>query len=181
MKTILAFDISSSTTGYCVLSCSKNKISLIKLDHIKPIKTGTILARLVDTRDAIIDIIENAMPDIIAIEDVISFMKGHSTAKTITTLVSFNRMIGLTAYDYLGKSPEMYSVLQIRHGIRRAAGLKKLPAKEDLPAILEELLDIDFPWIYSKKDKILTENYDRSDALACAFYCATKDTLSKKK
>jgi Holliday junction resolvasome RuvABC endonuclease subunit len=182
MTTVLGFDVSSSTTGYCFLDYNdKNKVSLLKLDYIKPIKTGTIIERLVDTRNKIKDIIEETKPDIIAIEEIIAFMKGSSTANTIITLTSFNRMIGLAAYDYLQRSPEMFSVLQIRHGIRRAADLKKLPAKEDLPNIMEKLLKIKFPWEYNKKGKQIIENYDKCDALCVAFYCATKDTLSKKK
>ena len=175
MKTILGFDVSSSCIGYCQLQLDdSNNIKFVSCNYFKPIKKGSIIDRIVHTRNKIKSIIEEVKPDYIGIEDIIQFMKGHSTAKTIIMLTTFNRMIGLTAYDYLGKSPELFSVMSIRHFIKKQAKLKQLPKKEELPKILENLLNIKFDWETKKNGTLKKENYDKSDAICCAYYTANK-------
>lgn len=171
MTTVLGLDVSTTTIGYCALNVS-DEIKLIDCGFYKPPKTGNLFERLDTTKKNISQIIDKHKPDYIAIEDIIQFFKGHSGAKTIISLAVFNRMIGLLAFDFLNKPPELYNVLQIRHGIRRAAGLKKLPQKEELPDIISPLLDIKYPWIYGKKGKIKVESYDVSDAICVAYHCA---------
>lgn len=170
-KIILGFDSSSTTIGWSVLEIDDiaNSIKLIKADYIKPIKTGNIIERIVDTRDKIIAIIKDVQPNEIAIEEIIQFMAGKSTAKTIIMLTTFNRMICLVAYDYLQKSPILYSVLSIRHGLK----LNKIfPKKEDMPSLIEKHLNIKFPYEYGKKGKLKVENFDKSDGIAVGLYHA---------
>jgi Holliday junction resolvasome RuvABC endonuclease subunit len=170
MKRVLGFDISSTTIGYCVLEINDNqKIKFIYADFLKPIKKGSIVERLADTREKVKQIIEEVKPDQIAIEDIIQFMAGGSTAKTIITLTSFNRMVALTAYDYLQRSPELFSVMSIRHGLKIG---KVLPKKEEMPELVAEHLKIKFPYIYDKKGKIKVENGDMADGIAVALYYA---------
>lgn len=170
-KTILGFDASSTTIGYCILSWdeSTNDISFVRAGYIKPIKKGSIIERIVDTRNKVQKVIVDAQPDYIAIEEIIQFMKGKSTAKTIIMLTTFNRMICLTAYDYLGKEPTLYSVMTIRHGLKTG---KDLPKKEDMPALVAQHLGITFPYEYDKKGKIKVESYDKADGVAVALYHA---------
>jgi Holliday junction resolvasome RuvABC endonuclease subunit len=136
---------------------------------LKPLKNGSIIERIVDTRNKIQKVITAAKPDYIAIEDIIQFMKGASTAKTIIMLTTFNRMIGLVAYDYLGKTPELFSVMTIRHGLKFG---KIFPKKEQMPALVEKHLEITFPYEYNKKGKLKVENYDKADGIAVALYQA---------
>jgi Holliday junction resolvasome RuvABC endonuclease subunit len=178
--TILGLDVSSSCIGISILSVENETISYIHSEYHKPLKTGNLFERLDKTKKVIINIIQTYKPDIIAIEEIIQFMKGSSGAKTIIALTTFNRTIGLAAYETTSRPPEMYSVLQIRHGIRRAANLPKLPAKEELPDIIEKLLNFPFPWEYNKKGKKIVENYDRSDAI-CVGYYAALDLINKNK
>lgn len=168
-KTILGFDASSTTIGYCVLSWDEttNAISFVKAGYIKPLKKGTIIERIVDTRNKVQKVIVDAQPDYIGIEEIIQFMKGKSTAKTIIMLTTFNRMICLTAYDYLGKSPTLYSVMTIRHGLKTG---KELPKKEEMPALVAQHLGITFPYEYNKKGNIKVESYDKADGMAVALY-----------
>ncbi len=169
MSIILGIDCSSKTIGYSVLEIIDNKIQFISTNHLKPIKSDSIIERLAHTRDQINLIINNIKPDYIGIEEIISFMKGSSTAKTIITLTSFNRMIGLCAFDYLKRAPELFNVMSIRHGIK----LNKIfPAKEDIPYVLEHHLNIKFPFIYNKKQQIKEESLDQADSLAVALYYA---------
>lgn len=174
-KKILAFDVSSTTLAYAVLKITDTQeIKYITSDYIKPIKNGSIIKRLVDTRDKIKKIIEEVNPDYIGIEEIIKFMAGASSATTVITLASFNRMICLLSYDFLLEEPELLSVMTIRHKIKKCSNYEKLPSKEELPIILEKLLNIKFPWVYNKKNVIKVESYDKSDAICCAYVYALK-------
>ena len=185
MTIILGFDISSSCIGYCVLEVDEpsGKIDFISASYLKPIKKGTIIERIVDTRDNILNIIDKIKPDYIGIEDIIQFMQGKSTAQTVITLTTFNRMISLLAYDYLQKSPELFSVMTIRHGLKID---KILPKKEDIPELVAKHLGITFPYEINKKGKIKVESYDMADGVAVALYYAfvltgkTKRKVKKK-
>lgn len=170
-KTILGFDASSTTIGYCILSLDEttNDVSFVKAGYIKPKKKGSIIERIVDTRNQVQKVIVAAQPDYISIEEIIQFMKGKSTAKTIIMLTTFNRMICLTAYDYLGKEPTLYSVMTIRHGLKTGSDL---PKKEDMPALVAQHLGITFPYEYNKKGAIKVESYDKADGIAVALYHA---------
>jgi len=171
---ILGFDISSSTTAYCVFTI-ENK-SIIKIDHgfFKPPKKGSIFERLLWVENKINDIIQKYNPDEIAIEDIAKFMKNKSTANTIIMLALFNRIIGLTCHK-LNKSPTLYNVLTIRHQIK----LSKIPPKkEEIPLLLEKRLNIKFPYLYNKKLEIKKESYDISDAFAvCLTHCLKKKLI----
>jgi len=171
-KIVLGFDVSSTTIGWCALSIDdNNEIHIIKYDYLKPIKKGTIIERIVDTRNKVQKIIESIKPDHIGIENIIQFMKGKSTAKTIITLTTFNRMIALLAYDYLNKSPELFSVMTIRHGLKIN---NSFPKKEDMPTLVSKHLGITFPYQLNKKGKIKVENYDMADGIAVALYHSLK-------
>lgn len=170
MKRVLGFDVSSSTIGYCLLEIDdKDQIQFIYANYLKPIKKGNIIERIVDTRNKVQDIIKQSKPDYIGIEDIIQFMKGHSTAQTIIMLTTFNRMIGLCSFDYLQRSPELFSVMSIRHGLKTG---KDLPKKEDMPDLVSKHLGITFPYEKNKKGNIKVESFDMADGVAVALYYA---------
>lgn len=170
MTKVLGLDVSSTTIGYCLLEITEdNQIKFDHCNYLKPIKKGTIIERIVDTRNKIKAIIEKHKPDLIAIEDIIQFMKGQSTAKTIITLTTFNRMICLLANDYLGHPPELFSVMSIRHGLKTN---NIFPKKEDMPELVAKHLGITFPYELNKKGNIKVESYDMADGVAVALYYA---------
>lgn len=175
VKTILGFDISSTTIGHCALSWDEttNDIHFLDAGYIKPIKKGSIIERIVDTRNQIKKIIEGTKPDFIAVEDIIKFMKGKSSAQTIIMLTTYNRMACLAAHDYLSHSPTLYNVMTIRHGLKIG---KVLPKKEDMPTLVSLHLGITFPYEYIAKGKnkggIKVESYDKADGVAVALYHA---------
>ncbi len=170
MKRILGFDVSSTTIGYCVLEVDDNNdIQFVLCNYVKPIKKGSIIERIANTRDVIRSVIDQVKPDYIAIEDIVQFMAGASTAKTIITLTSFNRMIGLLSHDYLQKPPALYSVMSIRHGLKTD---KNLPKKEEIPDLVAKHLKIKFPYLFNKKGKIKVESYDMADGVAVALFHA---------
>ena len=174
IKTVLGLDISSKTVGWGVLEINDVDGSIAYKDcgHFNPIKTGSIIERIVNTREKIKNILNTYKPDIIGIEDLIKFMP-KSTATTVVMLTTFNRTISLTCYDYLSSSPRMFNVLSIRHGLKLN---KKLPKKQDMPELVAHHLGITFPYVYSKQTKkkkptIKEESYDIADGLAVALYC----------
>lgn len=184
---IIGFDISSSTIGYGVLDIDiENKVvKYYDSGYFKPQKTGNILERLAATRLKISEILEKYQPEDIAIEDIIQFMAGKSTAKTIGMLTTFNRMIGLHCLDFIKKSPQLFSVVKIRNGLKIDVKLEK----KDMPKIIEHHLKIKFPFEYKKRNKKTKEekpkdeNLDRADGIAVALYYALLLTnkLKKKK
>ncbi len=171
MKKVLGFDVSSSTIGWCVLEIDEisNKVSFVKASYVKPPKKGHIIERIEQTRQKIKEVLDKYQPDYIGIEDIIQFMKGKSTAKTIIMLTTFNRMIGLVAYDYLKKAPELFSVMTIRHGLKTG---KELPKKENIPELVAKHLEITFPYEINKKGKTKVESFDMADGVAVALYYA---------
>lgn len=169
MTKILGFDISSTTLAFALLEVT-DQIKLVDVGYIKPIKIGSIIDKLSNTRDKVKNIILKYKPDFIAIEDIVKFMNNKSTANTIITLASYNRMVCLLAFDLLNKTPQLINILTIRSNIKKKAELKSSPKKEDLPLLLEKILNIKFPFEYNKKGNLKQENYDKSDAIACA-YC----------
>lgn len=168
---ILGFDVSSTTIGYCFLEISNKQIIYKDSGYIKPIKTGSIIHRLNDTRNKVISILNKYNPDSIAIEDIIQFMAGRSNAISIITLATFNRMIGLTCHLFLNKEPYLYSVNKIRNGIKLVKK-SKAPKKEEIPEVVSNLLKIKFPYEYNRKKNLKPENFDRADAIAVALYHA---------
>jgi len=169
MKRIMSFDVSSTTVGYSILEYDekKNNINFVKCSYFKPIKKGTILERLKNTQDNIQSILEEYKPDEIAIEEITKFMPRLSSAQTIITLATFNRVVGLTCLNYLKKSPEMFSVMAMRHGLKLASDL---PKKEDMPSLVETYLNIKFPFEYKKNGNIKEESYDMADACIVGMY-----------
>lgn len=188
IKKILGWDVSSTTIGYCFLlwNDETNEIKFESCNYLKPIKKGDIFERLDNTRKKVKAITENFKPDYIGVENIIEFMKGASGAKTIIMLALFNRTIGLVAYDYLGKSPELFNVMQIRHGLKFGT---ELPKKEEMPELVAKHLGITFPYVYKKNKKIADESGDMADGVAVALYYAhvlsgkivLKDKKPKKK
>lgn len=182
MKKVLGFDASSSCIGYSVLEIDDNNdIHFVMCHYIKPLKKGPIIERIAHTRDLIRVIIDVIKPDDIAIEDIISFMAGASTAKTIIMLTSFNRMVSLVAHDYLKRTPAPYSVMAIRHGLKID---KIFPKKEEMPELVAKHLGIKFPYLINKNGKIKVESYDMADSIAVALYHAfvlTQRAKVKKK
>jgi len=166
-KRILGFDISSSCIGYGLLELDEktNNIKVIKISYINPIKTGTMVERIINTRNIIRNIINDAKPDDIAIEELVKYMP-KSTATTVVVLATFNMMVCLEAYDYLKRTPNIYNVLTIRHGLK----ISSFPKKEEMPELVAKHLGITFPYEYKKKGALKVENYDAADGTAVALY-----------
>jgi Holliday junction resolvasome RuvABC endonuclease subunit len=171
IKRIAGFDVSSTCIGWCLLEWDNQSdtIRYITMGNHKPIKTGNIVERLYDTKLVIQKILEEHKPDLIGVENIIEFMKHKSSAKTVITLAVFNRMVCLASHEYIGRSPELFNVMQIRHGLKLD---KELPKKEDMPALVSHHLGITFPYVYKRNGTVADESGDMADGVAVALYYA---------
>ncbi|MEY2703917.1 MAG: hypothetical protein RLY43_2556 [Bacteroidota bacterium] len=168
---VLGLDASTNTIGISIIDYIDGNFTLIDKLFYKPPKKGHPIEKLAFTKMSISNVIEKYKPDHIALEDIILFMKGKSTAKTTTSLAALNRTVGLAAYEYSNVPPTLLNVLTIRHAIKD----KTLPSKEDIPELVAQKLGFKWEWMKDKNGKIMPENYDVADgiAVALAFICLT--------
>lgn len=171
---IMGFDVSSSTVGWAVLDVTKQGIKYHQSGWFKPSKKGHVFANLTDLQTQILTLLQHHRPDKIAIEDLVQYMPKMSSAATIIKLAIYNRLVGLTAFEFLQAPPELYSVMAIRHGIKLN---KQLPAKEDIPVLVEQRLQIKLTTQFKKTGSVRPEKFDEADAIACALFCALKQTI----
>lgn len=166
-KRVLGFDASTTTIGVSVVDYDDSKQILVHCDYFKPPKDGDIFVRLATVRAFVFEMLDKYKPDDVALEDIILFMKGKSSAKTVTGLAVLNRTVGLAIFNHFGKPPVLLNVLKIRHALKED---KALPAKEDMPELIAKRLGIDFPYRYvsrgKTKGKIAVESYDMADGIA---------------
>lgn len=165
MKRILGLDASTTTIGLSVIDYDDESLTMIHHEYFKPPKNGNIFEKLAIVRDFVFSRLDKYKPDDVSLEDIILFMKGHSTAKTVSSLAVLNRTVGLAVYNQSGKIPALLNVMKIRHALKLD---KKLPPKEAMPDLVAHHLKISYPWIMNKKGKVMVENYDMADAIAVA-------------
>jgi crossover junction endodeoxyribonuclease RuvC len=167
MTTILGLDASSKTIGYGVIKIDGYKQILLAHGYLKPPKKGNIFIRLQKTKQMVLKIMEQYKPDIVGLEQIVSFMKGLSTAQTVIALASINRMVGLVATEYLGHPPLLCNVLAIRHKLKLTP---VLPKKQDMPTLVAKHLGITFPYELSSAAKETEEDGDVADSIGVALY-----------
>lgn len=166
MKRIMGLDASTTTIGLCVIDFDEKGKNLTHHEYFKPPKNGDIFERLATVRDFIFERLDQYKPDSVVLEDIILFMKGRSTAKTISSLAVLNRTVGLAVFNHSGRAPNLMNVMKIRHALKLD---KKLPAKDEIPNLVAHHLNLStFPWLYNKKGKVMEENYDMADSMAVA-------------
>lgn len=163
----LGLDCSSSTVGWGFTKLSNNIPQLLSYGHIKPLSNKfNEIIRLDDVYKKITNLCINLKPTFVSIEDIFLFMKGHSSAKTITILTSFNRIISLAAY-HNSKDIFFYSVHEIRKIISKYYNLDKI-SKEDIPDIIIKYLSKNFIKKLNKNNKIKKEVFDEADGIAAS-------------
>lgn len=175
----VGLDVSTTTIGISLLEDNK----LISVEYYKPPKEGSTFARLIETRNYVINKVRELKPDQIIVEDIAKFMQGHSNAETILTLAIVNRTICLAIYEQLKIEPILMNVNTVRSIIRPKDYVGKL-IKEDVPMAIEKALGIKFPYVYSKSrkgDKIAVESYDMADSIAVVLAYILNPTTDKKK
>ena len=166
MFTYLGFDVSSTTIGLCLIEENKSKFSLKHCAYYKPDKKVNLFESLFKTRKFVMDKIKEWKPDVVVIEEIAEHITGSgSTSKTIVKLATYNRTVGLAAYEALQKEPVMINVNTAR-SILRPKGYKGRLAKEDVPTVVAAIMKCEFPWKLKKTGKPFDENYDMADSMA---------------
>lgn len=190
----LGLDISTTCVGISVIDYIDNKFDLVYIGHFEPLKSisdkklkdldnSEFLDMLINSKMTILELIKKYNPDKMCIEDYIRYMQGGSGANTILPLAALNRTLCLSAYEYMNCDKEklnICNVMSIRSLIRRAAKLETVPKKEELPQLLEKLMNINIPIIYEqtkKKQKISAKTFDQTDSIATIYYTIMKDIL----
>lgn len=178
---IMGLDASSSTIGLSIIEEDDGKLTFKHVEHFKPMKKdkGNIFERLTHIKEYIISKLEEYQPDVVAIEEFTQFMKNKSQASTIIILGVVNRLIGLTVYEFTGKAPIMLNVNSIRSIIKPKNYIGRI-SKENVPEVVENILNIKLEKLYNKKGKEIDENLDRADAIAVALsYCLNLIKMKK--
>jgi Holliday junction resolvasome RuvABC endonuclease subunit len=193
MIRVMGLDISTTCVGWCVIDYNENKFNLIDIGYFEPVKkisqtmklkelsNTEFLDMLQASKNHILDLLIKYKPDNICIEDYIKYMKGGSGANTIIPLACLNKTLCLAAYEFMNfnkNNIHICNVISIRASLRRAYGLMEFPKKEELPPILEKLMNIKLPVVYEQKKatakkkaiKVSSFTYDQSDSVACTFY-----------
>lgn len=169
-KIIMGLDASSTTIGLSVIEEKDDGYLVFKhVEHYKPIKENThILDTLKWVKEYIVSKLKEFSPDEVIIEEYIKFMKGQSSSDSTISLAVLNRTVCMAVYEYTDKKPYIVNVNTIRAAIKpKNYHLPRVPKEEILPVVCK-ILQIQWNWLTSKKGKILDENYDRSDSIACA-------------
>jgi Holliday junction resolvasome RuvABC endonuclease subunit len=144
---------------------------LVSHGHIKPLDSrSNIFVRLQDAYEKISNLCQDINPTHVAIEDIVFYMKGRSSAKTISTLAVFNRIIGTCVYMHTGIIPKLMSVGTIRKLIRDTCPrVNSQFKKEEIPEIIRNNLEPEFHNIINRNGNISNETYDEADGIAVAW------------
>lgn len=179
LPTVLGLDCSSSTVGWGLIELS-DPLKLLQYGYIKPLDSKhDDIERLHNIFNKIALLCDDLKPTYTAVEDIVLFIRNKSTARTITLLTSFNRIISLSAYIKT-HNMNFYSVNNIRKTIKNFLNFSNSIEKDQMPNIIRSYLSMDFKNILNKKGNILKEFYDVSDGIAVA-WCFGIRHISKPK
>jgi Holliday junction resolvasome RuvABC endonuclease subunit len=168
--TVLGLDCSSSTIGWGLVGKKESgEKLLLAYGHIKPLKpTYGLIYRLNDVYDRIAELCLEFDPDEVAVEEILSYVKGLSSAATIISLTAFNRVASLAAYREANHEVFFYAVSKIRSILKKEISSKENIKKEDVPDIIVSLLGPEFKFIKNRKGSTAKETGDEADGIAVA-------------
>lgn len=172
---VLGFDCSSKTVGWGLVRRDEGRLTLDAHGHIRPLPSRhPLMLRLSDLYDRVAQLCDRLKPHVIAVEDIALFMKGGgggSTAKTITTLAVFNRVVSLAAYRYTGVL-YFYPVQSARKLVKQAAGRRHTISKDEMPAVIRAHLEPRFVDVEKRGGGAAEQTLDEADGIAVAWACA---------
>jgi Holliday junction resolvasome RuvABC endonuclease subunit len=163
---VLGLDCSSKTIGWGLVVSNKEP-TLVAYGHFKPLgPKHPMIVRLDGVYKKIIELCNELKPTCVAVEDIITFMKGKSTAQTVTVLTAFNRVASLAGY-HDSKGVDFYSVHQVRKIIKMMnPDIKNTISKEDMPDIIIKHLEPQFEKMFKKTGDEAEETCDEADGIA---------------
>ena len=143
---ILALDISTSITGFCILHKFGDPIHT---GHIDLRKEKDFFKKVDLVKEKIVELNSNYKFDEVAIEEPLqSFARGLSSAKTLFTLAKFNGIIQYIVYT-LGLTPTVINV----NNARKLVGIKivKKSEKNTKQQVLEQVQQLASGIIWQKR------------------------------
>ena len=167
---LLALDISTSCTGYCIFDEDK----LVDIGSINLSKHKGLFSKAAQVKSEIIRLGNKYQIDNVAVEENLqAFRPGLSSAKTLMTLAQFNGVVRWVCHERLDVPVVSINV----NTARKSVGLK-INKKDKSKTTKEKVLDwvsIDLPDIVwptkilksgpnKGKERICTEAYDMADA-----------------
>lgn len=184
---ILGIDISTSITGFAVVGDGQ----LLHYSSINLKKYKGAFAKAEALKEHIEDFFENYQLDqedsggwgeskhpiekIYIEQPLHMFMRGKSSAKTLSTLMAFNGIVSWLIYELFEIEPEYISA----SSARKKAGVKVPRGQKAKKVVLEHLLSTEpaFNIEYTRHGNPKPESYDRADAIiiAKAGYVAEKE------
>ena len=169
---VLGIDISTSITGFAVLNKDGE---LIYSDSIDLRKYKTIFRKSVEIKEKILDIFEQFVVDTYH-DDIIEhiyieqslhmFMRGKSSAKTLSTLTRFNGIVSWLVYELFEIEPEYIGATSAR----KHAGIRVPRGQKAKQVVMKFLLDNEPKFVieYTTQGNPKPEAFDRADALVVA-------------
>lgn len=133
---ILGLDVSTSTTGFCILD---NDGKLLELGYIPLAKTKKLVEKGFVFKHAVISMIEK-YPEIsqVYIEEAFQrYGAGMSSARTITRLASFNGIVQYICAEHFKQAPELVSVSDAR----KTCGIKTISKKKAGIEVKEQVFE----------------------------------------
>tara|TARA_R110002096_G_scaffold112273_3_gene244743 strand:- start:2358 stop:2915 length:558 start_codon:yes stop_codon:yes gene_type:complete len=135
---ILGLDISTSATGYCVLTESGD---VVELDWIALVKTKELVNKGFIFKNKILELVKK-YPDLQSVYIEQAFQRygaGMSSANTITRLAAFNGICQYICAEQFKAVPELISVSESR----KLCGIKTISKKKSGKEVKEQV----FEWV----------------------------------
>ena len=174
---ILGIDISTSITGFAVVGDGQ----LLHYSIIDLRKHKGVFAKANVLKEYIEDFFENYQLDqdhdgwgqsmhpiehIYIEQPLHMFMKGKSSAKTLSALMTFNGIVSWLVYELFQIEPEYISA----SSARKLAGIRVPRGKKAKEVVLKHLLETEpaFKIDYTKHGNPVAGSYDKADAIVIA-------------
>ena len=174
---VLGIDISTSITGFAVVGDGQ----LLHYSSIDLRKQKGVFAKAEAIKEYITDFFENYQLDQdaggwgeskhpiehIYIEQALHmFMRGKSSAKTLSTLMTFNGIVSWLIYELFEIEPEYISATSAR----KKAGIRVPRGEKAKQVVLKHLLENEpaFKIEYTVHGNPIAGSYDKADAIVVA-------------
>ena len=163
---ILGLDISTSIIGFTIIDQGEI-VKTFAVDLRNKNKFPDIYSKYNHVQGELLDIHrEYSITHIFIEQSLQMFRSGFSSAKTLSTLSSFNGVVSYLCYRELSLKPEHISAASAR----KACGIKVAKGKKAKEQVVEFLLDNEpcFVVEYTKSGNLKPKYYDIADSIVIA-------------
>ncbi len=164
---ILGLDISTSITGVTVINNDAEILLCEAIDTRNKNHFPTLFDKAQRVKDHLLNIDSKYDIQHIYIEKSLqTFRSGFSSAKTLSTLASFNGIVSWFCYEIWNTHPEYLSATSAR----KSCGIKVPKGMKAKKVVIEYLVanEADFSIEYTKHGNPKPHEFDRADSLVIA-------------